>query len=74
MEGRSGQGRELGQAKQRFSRLMSLRDDSGRLSLESVLSATALGLALPYLMSDSAAASPSGAGPDPAGSGPSRGW
>ena len=73
MEGRSGQGRELGQAKQRFSWLMSLRDDSGRLSLESVLSATALGLALPYLINDSAAASPLGAGPHPAGSGPSSG-
>jgi len=64
---------ELGQAKQRFSRLVSLRDDSGRLSLESVLSATALGLALLYLINDSAAASTSGAAPHPAGSGPMGG-
>jgi len=69
MEVRWFQGKELSQAKQRFSRLMSLRDDSGRLSLESVLSGTALGLALLYLINDiAAAASPAGRG-QPAASG-----
>ena len=50
---------------------MSLRHDSGRLSLESVLSGTALGLALLYLINDmGAAARPAGAGQPAASPGP----
>ena len=64
----------LGQAKQRLSRVLSLRNDSGRLSLESVLSGTALGLALLYLLNDmGAAAHTTGAGQPAAGSGPMGG-
>lgn len=50
---------------------MSLRDDSGRLSLESVLSGTALGLALLYLINDMGAeARTTGPGQPAASSGP----
>ncbi len=50
---------------------MSLRDDSGRLSLESVLSGTALGLALLYLINDmGATARTTGPGQAAASSGP----
>ena len=48
----------MGQATYQFRHLMSLRGDRGRLSLESVLTGTALWLAFLYLMKDGAAAGP----------------
>ncbi|WP_216903064.1 hypothetical protein [Synechococcus sp. CCY 9618] len=46
----------MGQAIRHFRKVVSLRNDSGRLSLESLLSGSALWLALLYLMQDGAMA------------------
>ncbi|AFY27784.1 hypothetical protein Cyagr_0593 [Cyanobium gracile PCC 6307] len=69
-------GREMSQAVRHLRRAINLRSDSGRLSLESVLTGTALWLALLYLMQDGAmAAGPAegervAAGPAAVGGGP----
>jgi hypothetical protein len=55
-----------------FGKSLSLRNDPRRLSLESVLSGTALGLALLYLMQDVAEAAGGALGPR-AGAGPDAG-
>lgn len=68
----------MNQASHHVRRLMSLRSDPGRLSLESVLTGTALWLAVLYLMQEGAAAAalqdgPGHAGPADGGGGAAAG-